>query len=144
NIDQLIQEFNKQYPGIKVDVFRAGTGDLTARLEAEITSTGKPQADVFLAADVPTFEGYKSRDLLMQYVPTGGEDVLQDVVDCENYYVGTRITSSIIAYNTTLITTPPTSWKDLTDPKYKDMIAMPNPQVSGAAAYNAAVWLDHS
>lgn len=143
NIDQLIAAFNKQYPNIKVDVFRAGTGDLNARLESEIASTGQPQADVFLAADVPTFEGLKSRDLLMQYTPTGVENLIPDVVDKDNYYTGTRITSSVIAYNTGLVSTPPTSWQALTDAQYKDQLVMPNPQVSGAAATNSAIWLEH-
>lgn len=36
----------------------------------------------------------------------------------------------------------PESWADLTDVEYADRLVMPNPDVSGAAAYNAAVWLD--
>src|SRR5690606_3692190 len=63
-----------------------------------------------------------------------------DVVCPEGFYVGTRIIPTVIAYNTTMIEEPPASWQDLTDPEYADQIVMPNPDVSGAAAYNAAVW----
>ena len=57
--------------------------------------------------------------------------------------VGTRLLPTVIAVNTNIVTDAPTSWQDLTDAQYAGKIAMPNPDVSGAAAYNAAVWLDN-
>lgn len=139
--DELVQAFNEVHPEVTVEVFRAGTGDLTTRVAAEQQSGGV-QADVFLAADAGTFEDYAADDLLLQYTPADVDSLNPDVVDAEGYYTGTRIIPTVIAYNTGLITEAPTSWKDLTDPKYADQIVMPNPDVSGAAAYNAAVWLD--
>jgi iron(III) transport system substrate-binding protein len=139
--DALVAAFNEVQPNVTVEVFRAGTGDLTARIEAERTA-GDVQADVLLAADAGTFEGYAADDLLLAYTPADIDAVNPDVVDPEGFYTGTRIIPTVIAYNTTAIDTPPTSWKDLTDAEYADKIVMPNPDVSGAAAYNAAVWLD--
>lgn len=142
-IDAIVAAFNEDQPDVTVEVFRAGTGDLTARIEAERT-TGDVQADILLAADSATFETYKSDDLLLAYTPADVESLNQDVVDPEGFYVGTRIIPTVIAYNTGAIDTPPTSWQDLTDPAYAGLITMPNPDVSGAAAYNAAVWLDNA
>ena len=142
-IDSIVAAFNETQPDVTVEVFRAGTGDLTARIEAERT-TGDVQADVLLAADSATFEGYKADDLLLAYTPADVESLNQDVVDPDGFYVGTRIIPTVIAYNTGMIDTPPTSWADLTDPAYAGQITMPNPDVSGAAAYNAAVWLDNA
>ncbi|WP_130176305.1 ABC transporter substrate-binding protein [Cryobacterium sp. SO1] len=142
-IDAIVAAFNEDQPDVTVEVFRAGTGDLTARIEAERT-TGDVQADVLLAADSGTFETYKSEDLLLAYSPAGVESLNQDVVDPDGFYVGTRIIPTVIAYNTGVIDSPPTSWADLTDPAYAGLISMPNPDVSGAAAYNAAVWLDNA
>lgn len=139
-IDAIVAAFNEQQPNVTVEVFRAGTGDLTARIEAERT-TGDVQADVLLAADSGTFEGYAAEDLLLAYTPADVDALNQDVVDPEGFYTGTRIIPTVIAYNTTAIDSPPTSWKDLTDSEYAGKITMPNPDVSGAAAYNAAVWL---
>ncbi len=139
--DALVAAFNETHPEITVEIFRAGTGDLTARIAAEQTS-GAVQADVLLAADAGTFENYAADGLLAQYTPKDVEALNPDVVDPENYYVGTRIIPTVIAYNTTMITTPPTSWEDLTTAEYADKIVMPNPDVSGAAAYNAAVWMN--
>lgn len=36
----------------------------------------------------------------------------------------------------------PQSWQDLIDPQYMDKLVMPDPAVSGAAAFNASVWLE--
>lgn len=138
-IDALVAAFTEE-SGIDVEVFRAGTGDLTARIEAERT-TGEIGADVLLAADAPTFEGYKADGLLQQYTPADVDALNPDVVDPEGYYVGTRIIPTVIAYNTTAVDAPPTSWQGLTDPQYLGKITLPNPDVSGAAAFNTAVWL---
>ena len=95
-------------PDIEVEVFRAGTGDLTARLETDLNAGG-PGADVFLAADAPTFEGFKEDGLLKEL-------------------------------NTAEYDTAPASWQELTDSDYDGEITLPDPAVSGAAAFNAAVW----
>lgn len=138
-IEELNAAFAQEHPDIEVEVFRAGTGDLTARIATE-RETGAIEADVLLAADTATFEGYKADDLLLQYSPEGADDLLEQVVDPDGFYVGTRIIPTVIAYNTEEVDDPPTSWADLTDPRWADQIVMPNPDVSGAAAYNAAVW----
>lgn len=139
--DALVAAFTEIHPEVTVEVFRAGTGDLTTRVATEQASGGV-QADVFLAADAGTFEDYAADELLLQYSPTDVESLNQDVVDSEGYYTGTRIIPTVIAYNTGLVTEPPTSWAELTDAEYANKLVMPNPDVSGAAAYNAAVWLD--
>lgn len=64
-IDELLADFAEVEPDIEVEVFRAGTGDLTARLETDLNA-GEPGADVFLAADAPTFEGFKEDGLLKE------------------------------------------------------------------------------
>jgi iron(III) transport system substrate-binding protein len=140
-IDAVVAAFAEERPEITVEVFRAGTGDLTARIESE-RATGDVQADVLLAADSGTFEGYAAEDLLLEYTPADVEALNPDVVDPEGFYTGTRIIPTVIAYNTTAIEKPPTSWEDLTDAQYDGRITMPNPDVSGAAAYNAAVWMN--
>lgn len=140
-IDGIVAAFNEEHPSVTVEVFRAGTGDLTARIAAEEKS-GEIGADLLLAADAPTFEAYAERDLLMQYESSENASIMQELIDPENFYVGTRLLPTVIAINTNEITEAPSSWADLTDSAYAGKIAMPNPDVSGAAAFNAAVWLD--
>ncbi|CEA09692.1 Putative 2-aminoethylphosphonate-binding periplasmic protein precursor [Arthrobacter saudimassiliensis] len=140
-IDELVAAYNEVNPDVSVEVFRAGTGELKTRIATE-KETGGIQADVILAADVPTFEAYAAEgDLQVLDIDNTGE-LNPYVVDAEGYYVGTRIIPTVIAYNTTLVDSAPESWADLVDEQYKGMIAMPNPDVSGAAAFNTAVWLE--
>lgn len=141
NADAIVADFNKIHPQIKVQVFRAATGDLSTRIAAE-KAAGGVKADVLLAADAPTFEKYESAGMLLKYIPADAKSLNQDVIDPKGYYAGTRIIPTVIAYNTSLVTSPPTSWQDLADPKYANKITLPNPDVSGAAAYNTAVWLN--
>ncbi|WP_449281411.1 ABC transporter substrate-binding protein [Leucobacter sp.] len=140
-IDEIVAAFNTHHPEITVDVFRAGTGDLTARIAAE-EKAGDIGADLLLAADAGTFEDYAERDLLLEYRSPEAADIDQSLIDPEHFYVGTRLLPTVIAVNTSAIEDAPESWQDLTDPAYAGKIAMPNPDVSGAAAYNAAVWLN--
>lgn len=139
-IDQIIAAFNEEQPDIAVEVFRAGTGDLRARIEAE-QATGDIGADVLLAADVPTFEGYKEQDLFREFTPS--DAVVEVAMDPDGYYVGTRIIPTVVAYNTNDVAEPPTSWSQLTEQGFNDRIVLPNPDISGAAAFNASAWSLH-
>lgn len=138
-IDELVAAFNEDYAEVEVEVFRAGTGDLTTRIEAELAA-GQVQADVLLAADAPTFDKYVAQDLFVP-LEVDTTNVLDEVIDPNGYYVGTRVIPTVIAYNTGMVTEPPASWQELTDATYAGQLVMPNPDVSGAAAFNAAVWM---
>ena len=143
-VDEIIAAFNEEHPDVDVQVYRAGTGDLKARIEAEKAS-GSVEADLIWAADAPTFEAFKSEDLLAQLNDVEAGEVIDSAVDPEGYYVGTRIISTVLAYNTSVIdeADAPQSWTDLTDARFRDKIVMPDPAVSGAAAYNATVWMNN-
>lgn len=139
-IDEIITAYNEKEPDVEVEVFRAGTGELTTRIATEKKS-GEIQADILLAADAPTFESYAAEGDLQELKLENVDQLNQEVVDTEGYYVGTRIIPTVIAYNPGMVEDAPESWAELTQEKYKGKIAMPNPEVSGAAAYNSAVWL---
>ncbi|MDJ0318299.1 ABC transporter substrate-binding protein [Arthrobacter antibioticus] len=138
-IDEIVQAFEKANDGVKVEVFRAATGELKTRIAAE-RQAGKITADVILAADVPTFEKYASEGVLSKLDVQNSSALDKKFIDPEGYWVGTRIIPTIIAYNTGAQSEPPASWMALTNEKYKGKIAMPNPDVSGAAAFNTSVW----
>ena len=143
-VDEINAAFEKEHPDIQVEVYRAGTGDLKARIESERES-GQVEADLMWAADAPTFEGLKSDDLLAELKDVDTSNVMEEAVDPEGYYVGTRIIPTVIAYNTDVIdeADAPKSWMDLTDEKFRDKIVLPDPSVSGAAAFNATVWMNN-
>lgn len=140
-VDEINAAFEAANPDIKVEVYRAGTGDLNARIAAEKES-GSIEADVLWAADSATFETYKAAGDLAELRDVDTADLIEEAVDADNHYVGTRIIPTVIAYNTDIIdeADAPQSWADLVDPKYAGQLVMPDPAVSGAAAFNASVW----
>lgn len=142
-VDEINSAFMEAHPDITVEVYRAGTGDLNARIASEKES-GDIEADILWAADSPTFESYAAEGDLAELENVDTDGIMEEVVDEEGFYVGTRIIPTVIAYNTDVISEDeaPKSWQDLLDPKYKDQLVMPDPAVSGAAAFNASVWLE--
>lgn len=139
-VDQIVQAFEAAHQGAEVQVFRAATGELKTRIASE-AQAGKINADVILAADVPTFEAYAAEGTLAALDAQHAAELDGKFVDPEGFWVGTRIIPTVIAYNTSQLEQAPNTWAELTDAKYRDQIAMPNPDVSGAAAFNTAVWL---
>ncbi|RSZ63914.1 extracellular solute-binding protein [Corynebacterium hylobatis] len=144
-VDEINAAFMAANPDIEVEVYRAGTGDLTARIAGEKQS-GDIEADVLWAADAATFETYKAAGDLAELQDVDTSDLIEEAVDAEGFYVGTRIIPTVIAYNTDVIdeADAPQSWADLVDPQYAGQLVMPDPAVSGAAAFNASVWKNDS
>ena len=73
-------------------------------------------------------------NLLMSYKSPQLKDVVL-ASDPDGTWLPVRVNNMIIAYNKDKLAKEdiPTSWEDLTKPKYKGKIAMPNPMLSGTA-----------
>lgn len=140
-VDEINEAFTSANPDIEVEVYRAGTGDLNARIAAEKES-GSIEADILWAADAPTFETYAAAGDLVELQDIDTADLIDEAIGADNFYVGTRIIPTVIAYNTEVVDEAdlPQSWAELTDEAYADQLVMPDPAVSGAAAFNASVW----
>ncbi|NEW08950.1 ABC transporter substrate-binding protein [Paenibacillus sp. SYP-B3998] len=138
DVTKLVAAFNKKYPDVKVENFRSGTEEVTAKIQAE-NQAGKVQADVLLLADAVTFEGLKKQNLLNSYKSPELSKIPKDFVDPDGMYAGTKVMATVLAINTQKVKTPPTSWKALTSSESKDTAIMPSPIYSGAAAYNVGV-----
>jgi len=131
-VAEMVADFNVLYPDVTVNVFRSGSGEVIAKIQAE-KEAGEIQADILWFADLDFFKNLADEDLFMVYRPVGS-----DVVDEMYHYNGdryqeTRLIFNVVAYNTTLVKTPPTSWKDLLDPQYAGLVGMPSALYSGAA-----------
>src|SRR6202162_2225580 len=111
---QVIKEFNKRFPEIKVEMIRAPGGQLITRVKTE-AAAGK------LAADV---SDHSDRALILPLV-----DMFQDSAppNAADYKPEAQISPKLwpratlvwsIAYNTELVKNPPKSWMDLTRPEY--------------------------
>jgi len=128
--DQLIMEFEKLHRGIKVVLFRGGTGKVVTKLLVE-KQTGAPTADVVLIADELNMESLKMKGLLSTLPEHLIKGLPKGTYDKELSYVGTREMSTLLIHNSSLVSAP-TSWKDLLKAG-PNRIAFVNPITSGAA-----------
>ena len=139
SIKAIEEEFERNYPNIDLEPFRMGTSKIIAKINTEIKA-GKVNADLLWTSDPAYFESLKRDGLILPYIAPVDSAVLQTFVDPEGYYVGARVLSIGLMYNTNLVSEEeaPKDWEDLLDPKWKDQIVQANPLYSGAATATAA------
>ena len=137
---QTVDEFKKLHPGVEVEWTRSGTTDLMNRLRAEFQA-GSPQPDVLLIADAVTMESLKQDDRLARFEKAPIGDYQAGLYDPDLTYFGTKLITTGIAYNKNA-KMKPTSWADLLKPEAKNLVSMPSPLYSGAAAIHMATLKD--
>ncbi len=144
DLKRYAETFNKDHPDIKINWVRDSTGIVTAKLLAE---KNNPQADVVWGLAATSLLLLKSEGMLEAYAPAGVDKLDPKFVDTSNppAWVGMDAWVAAVCYNTVeagkLGLPVPTSWKDLTDPVYKDHLIMPNPNSSGTGFLDVSAWL---
>lgn len=122
--------FEAKY-GITVEQFDGTTGKVLGRLEAEKSN---PVADIVVLASWPSAMAMKAEGWTQGYPEAANADKLQTGwVDADSHLFGYSASALGITYNTKLVTEPPTDWSDLTDPKWKGLVNIPDPSLSGSA-----------
>jgi putative spermidine/putrescine transport system substrate-binding protein len=116
--------------GIQIEFLSNSLGDRLTKMAAE---KGSPTIDLALVPvnEVPALLENGIVEPTDTSIPN--YDQLLDVAKIDGGY-GTSVLQFGIAYNPQYVTTPPTSWKDLLDPKYAGHIAFPAMPNSGGYA----------
>jgi len=131
--EKLGAAFEAHYPGIKVQVERAGSERVFQRIGQEYSS-GIHNADIIETSDASHFLTFKEQNWLTPAVP---EDVAkmwpEKDRDPDGFYAAFRATLTVIAYRTDLVKEgdAPKTWTDLLDPKYKGKLVKSHPGYSG-------------
>ena len=129
-------QFKKDLPDLaaKASYIRGSTGPIIARLEAE---KANPQADVVWGVFNDYMTGAAKKGLLEPYAAKDSNAIASRFKHPENMWQGVTLLTVAFAVNqkkmTELKLSPPRSWADLVDPKYKGHIVMSNPSTSGTA-----------
>ena len=126
--DKLASDFEKK-TGVKVEVFQGTTGEILARLEAE---EANPVADVVILASWSDGLSVKKDGKLESYVPENADKVVSGWIDEDSTLFGYSASAVGVIYNTTIIPDLDADWSELKDPQYKDLLAIPDPEKSGA------------
>jgi iron(III) transport system substrate-binding protein len=129
-LDEWRKQFEAEYPGVKLEYFRSGTGKVLARINAE-TAAGQLHGDIVWVADATAYPDFAKKGLLASY-KTAEWDHIPFGKDPGGRYVTGRILAGVIFANTNELKDLPASWRDLDDPKYKGKVSMASAVVSGS------------
>lgn len=132
-MNEIAARFATARPGYSLNVYRSGTPDILAKLEAEAKS-GAVSADVVWVAETTAAEDLKDLDLLRPYKSPEASEIPAALKDPRGYYYGSRLINMVLAYNTTKVSAPK-SWRALLDPANRGKIGIPSPANSGSALY---------
>jgi iron(III) transport system substrate-binding protein len=132
DVNLLAEDFVRRTPGVTVKIFRAGSGPVEAKIEAEMQA-GRIQADVIWFADIGFFQTLSRKGAMLPYSPPAAGRVPQIFHYAGNQFHEVRLIFNVVAFNTRQVKFRPTSWWDLTLPRYRGRVGMPSPFISGAA-----------
>ena len=138
NAEQLVNVFESKNPGVKVQLFRAGSGQILNKLQGEYAAR-QLKADVVMLADEVSMSDLKRDNRLYTYRDAPVKDMPKGSYDPNMAYFGTRIMTVGIIYNTRKTQVAPTSWRDLVAGNNVKQTVMPSPLYSGAQLANLSL-----
>jgi iron(III) transport system substrate-binding protein len=128
-VDAVVAAFKSAHPGANVDVFRAATGELAARIATE-QRDGRIRGDLLWLTDPLSIQGYATQGLLRSWQPAAAAGI-GDAYRSDTFW-GTRFLNMVIVAGSS-VAPAPVAWKDLANAAYKDAVAMPDPGFAGSA-----------
>ncbi|MBL8669173.1 MAG: ABC transporter substrate-binding protein [Alphaproteobacteria bacterium] len=134
---ETVTAFNAKHPGVKVELFRSGTTEVMNKLRTEIAA-GAPQPDLIFIADAMTMEALKAEGRLLAFPDAPVAGLSPASYDKDRTYFGTKLITTGIVYNKKASFVPQT-WADLLKPEAKNLVSLPSPLYSGAAAIHMGV-----
>jgi iron(III) transport system substrate-binding protein len=112
--------------GIKVQLFRSGGTAVLTRFMQEVDAK-RIAADVLTISDPAAASALIKRDLLVPFRPRHFDKIPDEVKDPEGRHVAQRLNLVGIVVRTDKGIEIPKNWTDLTDPRYKGRMVMPDP-----------------
>ena len=112
--------------GIKVELFRSGGSAVLRRFLQEIDAK-RVLADVLTVSDPAEVNALTKRELLVPFRPKNFDKIPDAVKDPQGHHIAQRVNLAAIIMRTDKGLEPPKNWLDLTDPKYKGLLVMPDP-----------------
>ena len=138
------QAFESENPDIDIQWVRESTGTITARFLAE---KDNPRADAVWGLAVTSIILFDKAGLVQPYTPKGADTLKAPFRSTANPMAWTGMDAwlAVVCVNTVeqkKANAPmPASWQDLTDPKFKGQVVMPNPSSSGTGFLAIAGWI---
>ncbi|HYT56902.1 MAG TPA: ABC transporter substrate-binding protein [Verrucomicrobiae bacterium] len=137
---QFADAFMKKRPDIKVEIYRAGSTEVGAKLAAE-REVGGIRADLLWLADAPVYYDLRRRGELLAYISPEAKSIPADLKDGKGFFTAGRLINMIIAVNTQVmpVKDAPKSWKEF--PDLGKRAVMGNPLYSGSNFVTVAAFV---
>jgi iron(III) transport system substrate-binding protein len=135
-VDAVVAAWKSADPGLDVEVFRAPTAEVAARIATDLQS-GPIGADVLWLTDPLSIAAYEDQGLLAAWEPSNAAAIDPDYRTAATF--GTRILNMVMVAGTGADAALG-DWGDLTGTALKDAVAIPDPGFAGSA-YAALAYL---
>jgi iron(III) transport system substrate-binding protein len=112
--------------GVRVELFRSGGSAVLQRFLREIDAR-RVVADVLTISDPAAASSLIKKDLLVAFRPKHFDQVPETVKDPQGRHIAQRLNLVGIVARTDKGLELPKNWTDLTDPRYKSQLVMPDP-----------------
>jgi len=130
SVEAMTDAVHQALGNVKVEVVTGASENLLKRVQAEAAS---PRADLFWTVPTSTMERY--RDYFAPYRSPEHAAVVSDYVAPDSLWAAANVHVLLLMVNTTQLRgDAPTSWQDLTDPRFKGKIIVPDPANSSAGS----------
>lgn len=135
----------EQKTGVKVNaVYDTEETKSTGLANKLLAEKNNPQADVFWSNEPVRTLVLKSRGVLTPYTSANAEGIPTTFRDPQSFWTGFSARIRVIVYNTKLVKQEeaPKSIYDLTDPKWKDQVAIADPRFGSTSFHVAALYVE--
>jgi len=132
----VVKRFAERFPGIKIEIVRAPTGQLITRIKTE-AAANRMIADVVDFTDRVQARGMI--DLFAPYAPPNAADYPQIARTADRLWPRSG-NAWTITYNSELVKDPPKSWADLVKPEFGKMHLGQTIVAAGGGPFNRAMF----
>ncbi|MFN7904689.1 MAG: extracellular solute-binding protein [Pseudobdellovibrionaceae bacterium] len=125
-------KLEKEFPNIKFNFYQAGSEEVASKVNGEQIA-GQIQADIMISSDRFWYEDLARQGKLLSYKPVNTDKVDAFYKNSEGFYHTLSYPVMVMAYNSEAMTEKelPSSFKDLTDKKFKAKASSGSPLASG-------------
>lgn len=127
-VEAVVGAFQSAHPEINVEVYRAPTGELNARIAAD-RRDGAVKADLLWGTDPISSFQYDAQGLFSEYRPKDAAAVPAAFHTTTIW--GTRLLNVVIVHRAGQAA--PAGWQELASPAYRNAVALPDPGFAGSA-----------
>jgi iron(III) transport system substrate-binding protein len=128
-IDEMDPALRADLPGVVPRWYQAGSEKVTQRFEAE-SSAGASPACLLMTSDPFWYAELARTGRLRPHLAPNVLALDRGMVDPEGRWAASRVSLMVMGVNPS-VTSPPTSFADLADPRFRGELSMPDPLGSG-------------